>query len=377
MHRKIVPYIPLILALIFLWRTGVVRAQAPPASEPALRSGAAIYQSACSACHGPDGRGTPRTEVGLEIPLPDFTDCSFASREPNSDWVAVTHSGGPARAFDETMPAFGEALSMEQIELVVEHLRGFCANSAWPRGELNLPLALVTEKAFPEDEAIIKGAINAEGPASFSPTLIYEKRFGAQNQVEVKVPFQFEQPDEQEWTGGIGDIALAYKRPLFHSLNTGSILSLVGEVVLPTGDPAWGTGKGVTIFEPFVAYGQILPRDSFVQFQGGAELPTHKDDAGNELFWRTAVGKTFAQDGGLGRAWTPMVEVLAARELETGATTSWDVLPQLQVTLSKRQHIMANVGVRFPVTDSGSRTTEVLFYVLWDWFDGGFLEGWK
>jgi hypothetical protein len=79
----------------------------------------------------------------------------------------------------------------------------------------------------------------------------------------------------------------------------------------------------------------------------------------------------------MGRAWTPMVEVLAARELESGATTAWDLVPQVQVTLSKRQHIMANFGVRFPVTDSGARTTEVLFYVLWDWFDGGLFDGWK
>jgi hypothetical protein len=72
-----------------------------------------------------------------------------------------------------------------------------------------------------------------------------------------------------------------------------------------------------------------------------------------------------------------MVEVLAARELESGAETAWDLVPQMQVTLSKRQHIMANFGVRFPVTQTGSRTTEVLVYILWDWFDGGFLEGWR
>ncbi len=377
MSRKTAAYVPLILALALVWRTGVVRAQGPEGSAPSLTTGAEVYQASCAACHGPDGRGRPQAEVGFETPLPDFTDCSYASREHSADWATIAHSGGPVRVFSQIMPAFGEALTTEQIEAAVEHIRGFCTDSSWPRGELNLPLPLVTEKAFPEDEALIEASFSAEGPVSFSPALIYEKRFGAQNQIELKVPFQLDHPDGQEWSGGIGDIGFAFKRPLFHSVDTGSIFSVVVEVVLPTGDPDRGTGKGVTIFEPYGAFGQILPGNSFVQLQGGAELPTHKDDAVNELYWRTAIGKTFAQDSGRGRSWTPMIEVLGARELETGAEAEWDLVPQMQVSLSKRQHIMANVGVRLPVTQTGSRTTEVLVYVLWDWFDGGLFEGWR
>jgi hypothetical protein len=37
---------------------------------------------------------------------------------------------------------------------------------------------------------------------------------------------------------------------------------------------------------------------------------------------------------------------------------------------------MINLGVRLPVTDPDARNTRVLFYVLWDWFDGGFFDGW-
>jgi hypothetical protein len=49
----------------------------------------------------------------------------------------------------------------------------------------------------------------------------------------------------------------------------------------------------------------------------------------------------------------------------------------MQVSLSKRQHILASVGVQFPVNNTMGRSTQVLFYVLWDWFDGGWREGWK
>lgn len=71
-----------------------------------------------------------------------------------------------------------------------------------------------------------------------------------------------------------------------------------------------------------------------------------------------------------------MVEVLSSRELEDGATIHWDLVPQFQVTLNTRQHVMANVAVRVPVNDTATREPTLLFYILWDWFDGGFFEGW-
>jgi hypothetical protein len=48
------------------------------------------------------------------------------------------------------MPAFGEALDRGTIEKAIDHIRSLCADSSWPRGELNLLRALVTEKAFPK-----------------------------------------------------------------------------------------------------------------------------------------------------------------------------------------------------------------------------------
>jgi hypothetical protein len=72
-----------------------------------------------------------------------------------------------------------------------------------------------------------------------------------------------------------------------------------------------------------------------------------------------------------------MVELLADHELATGAKTNWDLLPQFQVTLSRRQHVRANVGLRFPANNTAGRSTQLLFYLLWDWFDGGLREGWR
>jgi hypothetical protein len=94
------------------------------------------------------------------------------------------------------------------------------------------------------------------------------------------------------------------------------------------------------------------------------------------MFWNTALGQSFAADHGLGRLWSPMVEFLGSRDFATGAKTDWDILPQMQVTISRRQHIRGNLGVRVPVNNTSGRQVQVMFYLLWDWGDGRLNEGW-
>ena len=71
---------------------------------------------------------------------------------------------------------------------MIAYLREFCTNKHWPRGELNLPRALVTEKAFPEDELVISTAMNASGAPGFTTDFIHEQRFGVRDQIEIDVP---------------------------------------------------------------------------------------------------------------------------------------------------------------------------------------------
>jgi mono/diheme cytochrome c family protein len=350
-----------------------------PALQNALQSvrpGQELYKAACAACHGVDGRGTSQELLGFDTPLPDFTDCSFATREPDADWFAIAHDGGPVRAFERRMPAFGDALASAEIERVISHLRTFCRNEAWPRGELNLPRALVTEKAYPEDEAVLTTVVDARALQAVSSQFLYERRFGARNQLEVMVPLSMQQSSAGSWRHGIGDVAAAVKRVLFHSLDRGAILSVTGELAFPTGNETDGLGKGVTIFEPFLSYGQLLPRNAFMQVQAGAELSADRLEAEHEVFWRAAVGRTFEQ-ARFGRAWAPMIEVLGRRETNGREPALWDVVPEVHVTLTKRQHIMLNGGVRIPLNDRVGRSVQVITYFLWDWFDGSLVDGWR
>lgn len=356
-------------------------ASAPPAAPlraqalPGPPDGQRVYEAACAACHGADGRGVPRALVGFDTPLPDFTDCAFSTVEPDEDWMAVAHDGGPARGFDRRMPAFGEALSTADLQQALDYIRTFCTNPAWPRGDLNLPLALVTEKAFPENELVWKMSVPATGLGRVVHELLYERRVGPRSHVEFRVPLVGSDGAAGTQERGLGDVALGAKHALFHRFDRGHILSVAGELVLPTGREEAGLGRGTPVFEPYVAVGQLLRGGAFLQAQAGLELPADTARAAREGFWRAALGRTFTQ-GRFGRAWTPMVELLAARELERGAAVHWDLVPQMQVTLNRRQHIMINAGVRMPLNARAGRPTQVLAYFLWDWFDGGLREGW-
>jgi hypothetical protein len=342
-----------------------------------LDSGEQIYKTACVACHGPDGKGTDTAIAGFEKPdsFPDFTRCDQTTPELNTDWKAVIVHGGRYRGFSQIMPSFGRALTPEQIDKVIEYLRHFCRESSWPRGELNLPRALVTEKAYPEDEAVVSTAVNVRGAPGVEAHMIHEQRFGVKNQIEIDVPLTF-QDQNHIWYGGVGDTTFGVKRVMFSNLNWGSILALQGSVIAPTGNRTRGLGSGTTTFETFAAYDQLFKTNTFIQTQFGADLPRHTAIAPQSIFFNTVIGQIIATDQRLGRAWTPMMEFIANRDLVDLAKTDWDVLPQMQVTISHRQHIRGDLGVRVPVTNTAGRAVQLQLYLLWDWQDGKLTEGW-
>ena len=356
--------------------------QKPSANGPAVpadASGEQIYTAACATCHATGGTGSPQSVVGFRIAngheLPDFTDCATNTVEPLADWVAVVHEGGPVRGLDRHMPKFGDALSVEQIERTIKYLWSFCDDRSWPRGDLNFPRAFFTEKAFPENETVLTTGVTTSGQKSVTNQIVYEHRIGSRGQYEIAVPIDMQQAEGGSWSQGLGDIEVAVRRTVYHSVDRGNIFAAGAAVVLPTGKEDLGLGNGYSIVEPFAMFGQTLGTAGFLQIHAGIEIPTDHSRGDNEAFVRTAVGYDFAQDRGFGRAWSPMLELLAAKP-EHG-TTEWDVVPQMQVSLSKLQHVLISVGARFPINERADRKPQFLTYLLWDWFDGGFTQFWK
>jgi hypothetical protein len=293
------------------------------------------------------------------------------------DWAAIIRDGGPVRGFSRIMPAFRDLLSREQIRSLVTYIRSLCGDARWPRGEFNVALAQTVEKAFPEDEWVLTSATASPDVGSVENHLIFEKRFGIRSQLEVDAPFGVaRRPDGGSRAAGFGDVSLAGKQVLVASPASGTIVSGLAGIVLPTGNQSLGFGTGTTDFEGFILGAQLLPARSYFQFQGGATLSTNTARAPSSVFWGGVLGTTVAF-GPISRIWSPMVGVTGTRDLVAGAPVQWDVAPQFQLSLSALQHVRASVGVNIPLTQRDTRSAQFLAYMLWDIADGSFLKGWK
>ena len=377
-------------AVLYMCVTGAVSLHAaqdattPPTSlANALPPGADseyIWKNNCATCHAVDGTGSPQSVIGFTQPfpngdsLPDFTDCTTNTVEPFADWNSVIHRGGPIRGLDHHMPAFGDALTDEQIESMVHYLWTFCKDPGWPRGDLNFPRAFFTEKAFPESESIWTTGITAKGAKAVTNALTYEHRIQKRSQYEVTIPLNFVQMEQAgAWGKGLGDVEFALRRTFYANLEAASIFAAGGAVTMPTGKESLGLGEGVTVWEPFAMFDKGFG-DGFIQMHGGVMYPNDRAKVERSAYFRTALGYGFAQDQGFGRAWTPMTEILWSKE--KGGKSVVDIVPQMQVTLNKLQHIMLSVGVSVPATEREGRHPQFLTYFLWDWFDGGLTQYW-
>ena len=340
-------------------------------------AGGEIFRTTCAACHGLDGAGAPRSSVGFSQPLPVFNDCFATTPEMTVDWAAVIRDGGPVRGFSRIMPAFRDLLTPEQIRNVTAYMRTLCNDRRYPLGEFNVALAQTTEKAFPEDELVVTSAAATRAPKSVENHIIWEKRFGIRSQLELDVPFGFvSRPDGASVAGGLGDISVAGKHVFIANMNSGTIVSGLAGVVLPTGDQTIGLGTGTTAFEGFVLGAQLLPGRGFFQFQGGLTVPTDLSRAPRSTYWAGTLGKTFGL-GPITRIWSPMIELTGAHDLGVGAPVDWNVVPEFQVSLSALQHVRLGVGADIPVTQRDTRSTLLRAYLLWDIADGPLLSGWK
>ena len=175
---------------------------------------------------------------------------------------------------------------------------------------------------------------------------------------------------------GLGDVEFALRRSFIANLEHSFIFAAGGAVTLPTGKDEVGVGEGVTVWEPFAMFAKGIGANGFVQVHGGYMASSNRTNVENSTYLRQAWGYTYAQDHGFGRAWTPMAEVLWSKESHGGPNVV-DVVPQMQVSLTKLQHILLSVGVSVPATEREGWHPQFLSYFHWDSFDGGLFQYWK
>ena len=315
-----------------------------------------MWTAWCARCHAADGSGRmPERPVPID-PL-DFTDCRVASAEPDADWEVAIRDGGPAVGLSSTMPAFGDALTPEQIRGFVSHLRSFCKEPGWPHGNLNFPRAIFTEKAFPENELLLLPMASHSSTAGepWSMRVVYERRIGRGTQIEVGVPWRSSRSEGDRFSG-VGDVEVAAKHVFAASAARAAILSGGLEVVLPTGRASRGLGHGTTVFEPYLAAG-ALRRGIYLQSQLKLEIPV--DGSGRTLVYSGYAGRDLSETPD---TWTLGLE-LNGEDREVALT------PQIRKGLTRTGALGAAVGARIPMNHRRHREVQWVGYLLWEYLE--------
>lgn len=358
------------LAFPLLAALAAAGAAGAEADSPDFRamSGEEIYASVCSRCHGTYGRGNPPEEVllGFEVAPRDFHEPYFNSRERRKDWIDVTKFGGPYRGLATTMPSFGDQLSDEQIAEVVDYLKAFVDQDAYPQGESNFIRAHFVTKAFPEQEFLVLPEVRrTKAPALTQTTVVfyYASRFADRFQFEVKAPvINRATPGAND--AGAGDAELGVKWAFFDRRTVPVIATAGVDVGLPTGTK--GLGEGAFVAAPYLAAG--LGMANLVQLQSSAKLEAP-----------IAAGRTQTLVGALSATLTlpsarqglfPGLELLAEAPLD-GSPATLSLVPKLYAGLTRLGHVAVSVGAELPVVGDRPYDARVVAFFLWEYADGG------
>jgi mono/diheme cytochrome c family protein len=331
-----------------------------------LLDGKFLYDeyAGCASCHGLDGKGQVEG-VTLDPAPPDLNDCSFNTREPRRDWRAVIAHGGVARGLSMSMPSYGEALTEEQIEAIINHIKTFCPErEQWPQGELNFRRAQITSKAFPENEALLIPTYTHKNDEAATAKFVYERRFGTRAHWEVAIPFA------AEWANptatGLGDIEVSTKYVFLHDYSALAIVSGGFEVGVPTGDSSIGIGSGTWKVSPYLAAGKGFGEIA-LQSSVKLEIPLESNQGESELFYNFAFTLPLTKEK---KGFYPMLEANGITNLENGKSQLF-VTPQLYLGLVKRGHIAFSLGGQIPVAGEKPFDYRLLGFLLWEYADGG------
>lgn len=332
--------------------------------------GEAIFQANCATCHGPQGGPDPDSPLvkSLGVVPANFADPLFNSREPSGDWKLVITHGGGALGFSEQMPAFGETLSEQDIDAVLVYIKTLGGEHDYPDGDLNLFLPIRTKKAFPEDEWVWKQRYTEQdGDNTWKNTLEYEFRVGQRGQGIMELTHESGGGDSE-----FGHFEPGFKYVLKHDLRKGYILTAAAQVGIPLNSGAnWE-------FLPYLAFGKVLSDSFILQGSGRLKLDLEDSDASSAelasiVHWTHTPWP---------RNVFPALEVVAEVPFERGSgpdrksAVQWSVLPQARIGLNKRGNIALNVGVELPLNDTERYDWRAYVYFIWDFADGGLLEGW-
>jgi len=335
-----------------------------------VQRGKEVFSANCVSCHGPAGSPDPDSPLvkALGVMPANLSDALFNSREPASAWKIVITHGGPALGFSAAMPAFGTALTEDDINSVLAYIKTLGGEHDYPDGDLNLFLPVRTKKAFPEDEWVWKQRYSGlDGNNNWKNTLEYEFRIGQRFQGVLELSHEMEGSQSD-----FGHLEPGFKYVLVHNRQAGHILTLGGNAGVPMNSGAhWEV-------LPYLAFGKILNEQWTLQSSGRLKLDVEDSDESSAEF----AGIVHWLHTEKPRSVFPALELVAEVPFERGSgpdrkdAVQWSVLPQARIGLNKRGNIALNTGLELPLNDRERYDWRVYVYFIWDFADGGLFEGW-
>jgi mono/diheme cytochrome c family protein len=339
----------------------VLHAAAALARERDRAVGRAVYAARCASCHGATGK-PPEDGRGL----PDFTDC-HESTGPSADWEGLVRKGGPFLGMSGEMPAFGGALSDDEIADVVSYIQSLCPDPRYPPADLNFADPLFVSNAFPEDENILVTSYESRRHADEGRAeLFLQKRIGARGQLGVMVPAGVDDGELRSRQAGVGDVRVAYRHALWVAQKWHSLAAAGVELGTPTGSRRHGIGQGTFVGAADLFSGHGLG-PIVVQTNVRAELPVDPHRAPRQMRYRFAVQYPL---GPYARDPVPAVEFEQTQAIASDAHTATLLAPTFILPLSRRGHVALGVGAQFPVAGSRPFDARAALELYWVYAEG-------
>src|SRR2546427_1063438 len=130
MRRPVLP-LALAFAAIGVLAAGLAALLAPPRPPRGASRGERLFYELCATCHGTDGRGTWRATLFLVRPGNLADGARLGQRSDQYLFDIIKNGGAPIGR--PGMPAFGAALSEDEIRELVAYVREL-SRARWFRG---------------------------------------------------------------------------------------------------------------------------------------------------------------------------------------------------------------------------------------------------
>jgi hypothetical protein len=294
-------------------------------------NGRAIFLANCATCHGEDGRGmrTP-AEVGFDLPMPNSPIALSRRAKPMPIGRSI-HQGRATPRLPRIMPAFEDALSDDEIDAVIGYLRTFCTDPRWVRGEFNFALGCLPRRRSPKTSW--SGRTHRFAIAERHRIAVrIEKRVGPTGQLEVNLPSRASMAARARQEFRRRRYRRCVEAEHHRRCRFRHDLQPARRSVLPTGSErkrlghrlAWRSkrtrcsGRCCPTISCCRAGVRVFPLRKALTQEVGINLNIQKD-----VCDEAAMAAPSRRAGIGGR-----------QEMASGAKTEWDLVPQMQVSLS-------------------------------------------